>query len=88
MLACRLKCPRFRLNGCYEALEGGNATDALVDLTGGIAELFEIDKFRNNESSRLFQFMLKAHRDDAFMTCSVHVCDSLLVQQKVFISDE
>ena len=56
------------MNGCYEALEGGNATDALVDLTGGIAELYEVvykDKF--------FNFMLKAYEKKAFMTCSVQV---------------
>jgi calpain len=56
------------MNGCYEALEGGNATDALVDLTGGIAELYEVV-----DKDKFFHFMLKAFEEKAFMTCSVQV---------------
>ncbi|XP_065324886.1 calpain-5-like isoform X1 [Gordionus sp. m RMFG-2023] len=31
-----------KLNGCYEALDGGNLSDALVDFTGGICENVEL----------------------------------------------
>lgn len=41
----------IRINGCYEALEGGNSTDALVDLTGSI--LLEYQKTFFNKQIKL-----------------------------------
>ena len=31
-----------RLHGSYECLDGGNLSDALVDFTGGVAELIQL----------------------------------------------
>ena len=32
-----------RINGSYEALDGGNLSDALVDFTGGVSELVSLE---------------------------------------------
>ncbi|XP_078056899.1 calpain-5 [Mustelus asterias] len=64
-----------KLNGCYEALDGGNTADALVDFTGGISEPVALDK--ENYSSdleqrkRLFQNLLKAHSRSSLISCSI-----------------
>ena len=33
----------IRLHGSYEALDGGNLSDALVDFTGGVSELVALE---------------------------------------------
>lgn len=66
-----------RLNGCYEALEGGNTTEALVDFTGGVSEPLRLDGGALSAHSRqkrvLFQTLAKAHRHKALITCSIRV---------------
>ena len=32
-----------RIHGSYEALDGGNLSDALVDFTGGVSELVSLE---------------------------------------------
>lgn len=56
----------FRLHGSYEALDGGQTMDALVDLTGGLAERYEIE----NKDPNLYRQILRASKTDAFITCS------------------
>jgi len=60
-----------RLHGCYEALEGGQTMDALVDLTGGLAERYEIKSADPN----MYRHLLRAHRAGAFIACSRKVID-------------
>jgi calpain len=56
----------IRLHGSYEAIEGGQAMDALVDLTGGIPRLYEIQ----DKDPFLFRMIGKAQKKGAFITCS------------------
>ncbi|XP_043933111.1 calpain-5-like [Protopterus annectens] len=64
-----------KLNGCYEALEGGNTAEALVDFTGGISEPVVMDKENFTEElekrKKLFQRLLKAHSRQALISCSI-----------------
>ncbi|XP_067828278.1 calpain-5-like isoform X2 [Heptranchias perlo] len=64
-----------KLNGCYEALEGGNTAEALVDFTGGISELVALDKedYGNDLEKRkkLYQNLLNAHSRGSLISCSI-----------------
>lgn len=66
-----------RLNGCYEALEGGNTTEALIDFTGGVSEPLSLDgealSLRGDQRRALFQMLAKAHERKALITCSIRV---------------
>ncbi|GFV93507.1 calpain-B [Trichonephila clavipes] len=55
-----------KLHGSYEALEGGQAMDALVDLTSGLSERYDLESAPIN----LYQFLLQASSGGAFITCS------------------
>ena len=61
-----LKFEQSRIHGSYEALDGGNLSDALVDFTGGVSELvslendgglklFEEEEKKNELYNRVFQ---------------------------------
>ena len=60
----------LRLHGSYEMLEGGQTMDALVDLTGGLAERYELKAADPN----MYRHLLRAHRAEAFVACSRKVC--------------
>lgn len=66
-----------RLNGCYEALEGGNTTEALIDFTGGVSEPFGLDRealsLHGAQRRAFFQTLAKAHERKALITCSIRV---------------
>ncbi|XP_005105403.1 calpain-A [Aplysia californica] len=55
-----------KLHGSYEALEGGITMDALVDLTGGLAERYELTEY----DPSLYKLILRAHKSGAFIACS------------------
>ncbi len=65
----------FRLHGSYEAMEGGQTMDALVDLTGGLAERYEIKGVDPN----MYRHILRAHRAGAFITCSIKVKSNISI---------
>ena len=67
-------CYLLRLNGCYEALIGGTATEALVDFTGGLGGRFEL---RDKVPADLFNIMLRAHSKGGLMSVSIEVGTNL-----------
>lgn len=69
--------PSFRLSGCYEALDGGNTADALVDFTGGVSEPIDLTEgdYITDEAKRnlLFERVLKVHNRGGLISCSIKV---------------
>ncbi|XP_063848064.1 calpain-9-like isoform X2 [Scylla paramamosain] len=57
-----------KLHGSYEALEGGQSMDAMVDLTGGLAERFDLED--TPDKRRFFKLLMTASRSGAFITAS------------------
>ncbi|CAN2387500.1 Belongs to the peptidase C2 family [Pristimantis euphronides] len=58
-----------KLNGSYEALTGGSSIEAMEDFTGGIAELYDLNKAPEN----LFLIMQKALQAESLMGCSIEI---------------
>lgn len=58
-----------KVNGCYEALAGGNTIEGFEDFTGGIAEIYDLPK----APPRLFQIMQKALKLGSLMGCSIDI---------------
>lgn len=67
----------LRLSGCYEALDGGNTADALVDFTGGVSEPIDLTEgdYIADEAKRnlLFERVLKVHNRGGLISCSIKV---------------
>ncbi|XP_023391323.1 calpain-5 [Pteropus vampyrus] len=64
-----------KLAGCYQALDGGNTADALVDFTGGVSEPIDLTEgdFANDEGKRnqLFERVLKVHSRGGLISASI-----------------
>ncbi|XP_045616999.1 calpain-A isoform X2 [Procambarus clarkii] len=58
-----------KLHGSYEALEGGQSMDALVDLTGGLAERYDMED--TPDKDKLYKLLLKSSKNGAFITASM-----------------
>ncbi|NXA32535.1 CAN5 protein, partial [Eudromia elegans] len=64
-----------KLAGCYEALDGGSAADAIVDFTGAVAESVDLIKGKYKETiseqMKLFEDLLKVHKRGGLISCSI-----------------
>lgn len=72
-----VRCVCSRVCGCYEALDGGNTADALVNFTGGVSEPMDLTEngFKDDEEKRneLFERVLKVHDRGGLISCSIRV---------------
>ena len=63
----------FRVNGTYEALDGGNLSDALLDFSGGISEVISLKdgNYTTDEEKRteLYKRLLKHKENDVAVVC-------------------
>ncbi|XP_065104662.1 calpain-5 isoform X2 [Paramisgurnus dabryanus] len=95
LLFCRSATPRefwsallekayAKLNGCYEALEGGNTAEALVDFTGGVSEPLILDQEElmqhADKRKMLFQTLAYAHNHKSLITCSIRPAEGEQVE--------
>ncbi|XP_035535532.1 calpain-5-like [Morone saxatilis] len=64
-----------KMYGCYEALDGGNTADALVDFTGGLSEPMDLTEIGLNEDKELrdelFDTVLKVHDRGGLISSSI-----------------
>ncbi|XP_069773344.1 calpain-3 [Narcine bancroftii] len=56
-----------KLHGSYEALKGGNTTEAMEDFTGGVTEFFEM----KGAPKDLYKIMKKATERGSLLACSI-----------------
>ncbi|KAM5180848.1 calpain-5 [Mantella aurantiaca] len=76
-----------KLTGCYEALDGGNTADALVDFTGGVSEPIELSEgdyaTDANKRNDLFERVLKVHTRGGLISCSIKAMSAADMEAKL-----
>ena len=61
-----------KLCGCYENLDGGSTTEALIDMSGGIEETFEIKNMRAlAQKEEIWQIMIKSRQHKSLIGSSI-----------------
>ncbi|XP_069546243.1 calpain-2 catalytic subunit-like [Brachyistius frenatus] len=61
-----------KVTGCYEALSGGNTIEGFEDFTGGIAEIYTLNK----APPKLFQIIQRALGLGSLLGCSIDITSS------------
>ncbi|XP_069668699.1 calpain-B-like isoform X3 [Periplaneta americana] len=56
-----------KLHGSYEALEGGTTSEAMVDLTGGVSEMFDLHAGQRD----VYKILLKAYERSSLLSCNI-----------------
>lgn len=69
--------------GSYEALTGGKARDAMVDMTGGVGESISLNQYDTTESrQKLFDILYDAYENKALISASIMVSAGNVVKDQ------
>ena len=61
-----------RLRGCYEALDGGKLQDAMVDMTGGISEVIDLND-KGSLPPNLYDLLVHSYSMRSLQGCCIFV---------------
>ncbi|CAG8677378.1 12019_t:CDS:2, partial [Gigaspora rosea] len=79
-----------KLCKCYEALAGGSPSDALVDLTGAVSEIFQLHSEEDDDNiiqtmgeKKFIAMIQTAIREKALVSCSINVLEDEIQQERL-----